>query len=557
MRVFKETWDVCAFCAFFPFFSLAGKSFGLYTLNKFFIKKRGTTRTFVCFSLFCVRICIINLSLRVNQQAHNTVHTKRARIKKKKMGIRTYSSEITNGRNPLSLKQEEPNVDNNNNNKPSSSSGKRPTSGVESIFKNDSVEVGKEFKENVRTWNVNRERGHSGHGIFSQKTPPKFLKVPVDRKKEDDAQIGGGVVKPVDLKQLTLQELRTACRERKVNPAGSKDALVERLEEAVKSGFCKAEFKTSTTSTVGAGVRFDDRQKKGFHWNTSKVRLTSELHQQGMYKGNEIFSSNFTDDRRQTAHTRVVGNANVEGGGVLPSSSSAEQKGVAAGADFSFHTTHTRTKKEEQEQNPPQASEARMKYWDSARGHDLFGSWTQPTAEGEEEEEEDDEKEEQAATPKMMMAPPTTVEDIVQEEVKEEEKVEKEEDIDEYKRRQTMSLEEMKLLRSENDAKLPSTPSAEDKEEEGADEEYSPSPAKTVIFTATKAEKNSSPVFMCPKSPYHAYLNGSDNEEDDGDDDEEAIRLADQAVREVEEELKAESFESSLNITEEGASPTQ
>ena len=120
-----------------------------------------------------------------------------------------------------------------------------------------------------------------------------------------------------------------------------------------------------------------------------------------------------------------------------------------------------------------------------------------------------------------------------------------------------MSLEEMKLLRSENDAKLPSTPSVEDKEEEEADEEYSPSPAKTVIFTATKAEKNSSPVFMCPKSPYHAYLNGSDNEEDDGDDDEEAIRLADQAVREVEEELKAESFESSLNITEEGASPMQ
>ena len=539
----------CVF--FFPFFlEKAGKSNEISksnkTLNKTSSQKKGE-RLF-----FLFRICIIII------KAHNTAHTKRARIKKK-MGIRTYSSEITNGRNPLSLKQEEPNVDNNNtNNKPSSSSGKRPTSGVESIFKNDSVEVGKEFKENVRTWNVNRERGHSGHGIFSQKTPPKFLKVPVDRKKEDDAQIAGGVVKPVDLKQLTLQELRTACRERKVNPAGSKDALVERLEEAVKSGFCKAEFKTSTTSTVGAGVRFDDRQKKGFHWNTSKVRLTSELHQKGMYKGNEIFSSNFTDDRRQTAHTRVVGNANVEGGGVLPSSSSAEQKGVAAGADFSFHTTHTRTKKEEQEQNPPQASEARMKYWDSARGHDLFGSWTQPTAEGE--EEEDDEKEEQAATPKMMMAPPTTVEDIVQEEVKEEEeKVEKEEeeeeDIDEYKRRQTMSLEEMKLLRSENDAKLPSTPSVEDKEE--ADEEYSPSPAKTVIFTATKAEKNSSPVFMCPKSPYHAYLNGSDNEEDDGDDDEEAIRLADQAVREVEEELKAESFESSLNITEEGASPMQ
>merc|ERR1739841_17915 len=133
------------------------------------------------------------------------------------MGIRTYSSEITNGRNPLSLKQDECGTrEKTETKKPELK--KQPTSGVESIFKNDSVEVGKEFKENLRTWNVNRERGHSGHGIFSQKTPPKFLKVPVDRKKEDDAQIAGGVVKPVDLKQLTLQELRTACRERKVNP---------------------------------------------------------------------------------------------------------------------------------------------------------------------------------------------------------------------------------------------------------------------------------------------------------------------------------------------------
>jgi hypothetical protein len=470
----------------------------------------------------------------------------------KKMGIRTYSSEITNGRNPLSLKQEYDDhhtSNNNNEQKKNTALVKRPTSGVESIFKNDSVEVGKEFKENMRTWNVNRERGHSGHGIFSQKTPPKFLKVPVDRKKED-AQIGAALA-PVDLKQLTLQELRTACRERKVNPAGSKDALIERLEEAVKSGFCKAEFKTSTTSTVGAGVRFDDRQKKGFHWNTSKVRLTSELHQKGMYKGNEIFSSNFTDDRRQTAHTRVVGNANVEGGGVLPSSSS--EPNDVAGADFSFNTT----RKQEQEVKQPQASEARMKYWDSARGHDLFGSWTQPT------NEEEEEKEEQAATPKMMAAPPTTVEEIVQEgdkeeeDKEEEEEEEEEEESDEYKRRQTMSLEEMKLLRCETDTKLPSTPLTEEKEDE-IDEEYSPSPAKTVIFTATKADKNSSPVFMCPKSPYHAYLNGSDNEdEEDDDEDEEAIRLADQAVREAEEELKAESFESSLNVTEEGASPMQ
>ena len=109
----------------------------------------------------------------------------------------------------------------------------------------------------------------------------------------------------------------------------------------------------------------------------------------------------------------------------------------------------------------------------------------------------------------------------------------------------------------ETDTELPSTPLTEEKEDE-IDEEYSPSPAKTVIFTATKADKNSSPVFMCPKSPYHAYLNGSDNEdEEDDDEDEEAIRLADQAVREAEEELKAESFESSLNVTEEGASPMQ
>ena len=187
---------------------------------------------------------------------------------KYKFGWSNYS-EITNGRNPLSLKQDECGTrEKTETKKPELK--KQPTSGVESIFKNDSVEVGKEFKENLRTWNVNRERGHSGHGIFSQKTPPKFLKVPVDRKKED-ALLQMKV--PVDLKQLTLQELRTACRERKVNPAGSKDALVERLEEAVKSGFCKAEFKTVTTSTVGAGMRFDDRQKKGFHWNLSLIHI--------------------------------------------------------------------------------------------------------------------------------------------------------------------------------------------------------------------------------------------------------------------------------------------
>ena len=64
---------------------------------------------------------------------------------------------------------------------------------------------------------------------------------------------------------------------------------------------------------------------------------------------------------------------------------------------------------------------------------------------------------------------------------------------------------------------------------------------------------------MCPKSPYHAYLNGSDNE-DEVDDDSMKKKLfvfADQAVWEAEEELKAESFERSLNVTEERASPMQ
>ena len=152
---------------------------------------------------------------------------------------------------------------------------------------------------------MNRERGHSGHGIFSQKTPPKFLKVPVDRKKED-ALLQMKV--PVDLKQLTLQELRTACRERKVNPAGSKDALVERLEEAVKSGFCKAEFKTVTTSTVGAGVRFDDRQKKGFHWNTSKVRLTASCIKKACIKETRFFPRilRTIEDRRRTREWLVM-----------------------------------------------------------------------------------------------------------------------------------------------------------------------------------------------------------------------------------------------------------
>ena len=82
---------------------------------------------------------------------------------------------------------------------------------------------------------------------------------------------------------------------------------------------------------------------------------------------------------------------------MLPSSSSEEQKEIAAAdADFSFRKMNNATRKE-QEENPPEACEARMKYWESARGHDLFGSWTQPTTEEEEEEEL---KKEQAAAPK-------------------------------------------------------------------------------------------------------------------------------------------------------------
>ena len=55
------------------------------------------------------------------------------------MGIRTYSSEITNGRNPLSLKQDECGTrEKTETKKPELK--KQPTSGVESIFKNDSIE---------------------------------------------------------------------------------------------------------------------------------------------------------------------------------------------------------------------------------------------------------------------------------------------------------------------------------------------------------------------------------------------------------------------------------
>ena len=494
------------------------------------------------------------------------------------MGIRTYSQEIKNGRNPLSLKDDNLTTfnekdgqirpefvvtKNDTNAQNVITSRRKPiTSMVESIFKNEQINSNdnnnnnnnsiitvKEFKENHRTWNVNRERAHNGHGIFSQKTPEKRLVVPNARptittaakehlKEHEDKKI----MNIQDLKQLTVQELRIACRERKVNPAGSKDALIERLEEAVKTGLCALDSfyvnsRQTIQNSVAAGVRFDDSNRSR-HWNTSNIRQTSTLHQKAMYKGNEIFSSNFIDDTKQMAHTRIVGDANKQtqkdGGGVhLEDFTFPEQQHQQMTTNNNNNNNNNdQVQRVVNNDKEIKTSEARMRYADSARGHDLFGSWTQPVSSPEKQEE-------------LKIAAVAEEEEKIEEEEEEEEPIEEENDDDdddsrdEYKRRQTMSLEEMKLLRQELD------------EEEEEKEELEYSPAKTEIFSAFKAAKSDrSPVFICPKSPYHAYLNNSDDDDDEDEDEDEIIRKADQAVREAEEELAVE-ISASLNETSE------
>ena len=45
-------------------------------------------------------------------------------------------------------------------------------------------------------------------------------------------------MKTISPKDLTLPELRIACRERSLNPGGSKPSLVERLTDAIAAGAC-------------------------------------------------------------------------------------------------------------------------------------------------------------------------------------------------------------------------------------------------------------------------------------------------------------------------------
>jgi hypothetical protein len=132
---------------------------------------------------------------------------------------------------------------------------------------NPSSDVAEALKENngvsnaVRPWSANHRRHHEGNNIFGADAPAEPITVaagqaapvkPVAALKpvaEEEAP------RQISAKDLTLPELRTACRERSLNPGGSKPALVERLTDAIAAGGAAPLGSKSEAASVAAGAR--------------------------------------------------------------------------------------------------------------------------------------------------------------------------------------------------------------------------------------------------------------------------------------------------------------
>jgi len=188
-----------------------------------------------------------------------------------------------------------------------------PSSGVEAIMMG--TENAPCAMNAKRRWNENRAVQHAGANIFGAKSPLKLsaeqasqLRATVLDARGKLTDVGARYEK-VAAKTLTLQELRQACRQRGINPGGSKDALVERLEEAIDAGVAPPltldSRPTTQSATVGAGARFVSK--------ANEVRAPTDAQRQlresqkiwrDQIRGNDIFGTSFVD--AQHAKRKVV-----------------------------------------------------------------------------------------------------------------------------------------------------------------------------------------------------------------------------------------------------------
>ena len=188
-----------------------------------------------------------------------------------------------------------------------------PSSGVEAIM--TGAENAPCAMNAKRRWNENRAVQHAGANIFGAKSPLKLSVEQASRLRATVLDASGKLAdvgaryEKVAAKTLTLQELRQACRQRGINPGGSKDALVERLEEAIDAGVAPPltldSRPTTQSATVGAGARFVSKANEVRAPTDAQRKLReSQKIWRDQTRGNDIFGTSFVD--AQHAKRKVV-----------------------------------------------------------------------------------------------------------------------------------------------------------------------------------------------------------------------------------------------------------
>ena len=182
-----------------------------------------------------------------------------------------------------------------------------PSTGVEAILGGDENAP---FAQNAqRKWNENRARQHAGANLFGAASPAK-RDAREERIKDANGKLAdvGARYDIVSAKTLTLQELRQACRARGVNPGGSKDALCERLEDAIKAGAPPLTLDSRPTtqrSAIGAGARFTSKacEVRAPSMAQRELRESQKIWR-SQQNGHDIFATSFGD--AETKKRKVV-----------------------------------------------------------------------------------------------------------------------------------------------------------------------------------------------------------------------------------------------------------
>jgi len=205
-----------------------------------------------------------------------------------------------------------------------------PSTGVEAIlFGHDDAPF--DDGRQKRGWNDNRARQHAGANLFGASSPAKKAHESLDAVQRRQQAVAPTTTAP---RSLTLQELRQACRARQVNPGGSRDALIERLEEAIKKGLCEAIPANAAEAhkSVGAGARYVSKANEIRASSDGALRESQKIWRDQI-RGNDIFGTSFVD-APAVKKMRVEGPSDTLSFAEAPAPSAAVVEAVRSVADI-------------------------------------------------------------------------------------------------------------------------------------------------------------------------------------------------------------------------------